>query len=292
MNGRVDPIKVALVGGEGLKTDIQTTYIDPATQTSKPLSSLNFSIKAKSSKFHQSSGTTNEGIEIMFTSLGLTTEDARQAIETSKFEEKVTVRGKTESPTKQSNRNKSIVRIFKIAAQQLDQKLKTIDDKGEKAFVINFLNTLKSAFTGNQNLIYVDFDPRGTYKKLNPHQIGNLASTVDLESRLEWKSNLYLYIYDAKTNNNLFHLRLQVNKSGRLTILFELDKLIDMTIDATAKLNVNVPQTLKQKPAVVPVKKSPVKFAAPQNAPYPAKPALKVSQQPMGQDPIQQQQTS
>jgi hypothetical protein len=293
MNGRVDPIKVALVGGEGLKTDIQTTYIDPTTQTSKPLSSLNFSIKAKSSKFHQSPGTTNEGIEIMFTSLGLTREDAQQAIETSKFEERVRLKkGEVESKTKQSNRNKAIVRIFKLAAQQLDQKLKTINDNGEKSFVINFLNTLKSAFTGNQNLIYVDFDPRGTYKKLNPHQIGNLASSVDLESRLEWKGNLYLYIYDANTNNNLFHLRLQVNKSGRLTILFELDKLIDMTIDATSKLNAKIPPTLRQQTAA-PVNKPPAKFAAPQTAPYPpkpvaspqtitAKPALKVSQQQLG----------
>jgi hypothetical protein len=295
MNGRVDPVKIALVGGEGLKTDIQTTYIDPATNTSKPLSSLNFSIKAKSSKFHQSSGTTNEGVEIMFTSLGLTAEDAQEAIKTSKFEEKIAVRGKVESPTKQSNRNKAIVRIFKIAAQKLDQNLKTVDDKGEKAFVINFLNTLKAAFTGKQNLIYVDFDPRGTYKKLNPHQIGNLASIVDLESRLEWKNNLYLYVYDAKTNNNLFHLRLQVNKSGRLTILFELDKLIEMTVDATGQLNAKLPPSLKQQGAAAPVARPAVKFAAPQTAPYPpkpvappatqpitAKPALKVSQQQLG----------
>jgi hypothetical protein len=295
MNGRVDPVKIALVGGEGLKTDIQTTYIDPATNTSKPLSSLNFSIKAKSSKFHQSSGTTNEGVEIMFTSLGLTAEDAQEAIKTSKFEEKIAVRGKVESPTKQSNRNKAIVRIFKIAAQKLDQNLKTVDDKGEKAFVINFLNTLKAAFTGKQNLIYVDFDPRGTYKKLNPHQIGNLASTVDLESRLEWKNNLYLYVYDAKTNNNLFHLRLQVNKSGRLTILFELDKLIEMTVDATGQLNAKLPPSLKQQGVAAPVARPAVKFAAPQTAPYPPKPvappatqpitanpALKVSQQKLG----------
>lgn len=277
MNGRVDPIKVALVGGEGLKTDIQTTYIDPATNTSKPLSSLNFSIKAKSSKFHQSSGTTNEGIEIMFTSLGLSKEDAQQAIETAKFEEKVTVRGKSESKTKQSNRNKAIVRIFKIAAQHLDQKLKTVDDNGEKAFVTNFLNTLKTAFTGNQNLIYVDFDPKGTYKKLNPYQIANLASTVNLESKLVWKSNLYLYIYDANTNNNLFHLRLQVNTSGRLTIIFELDKLVEMTADATSQLNANIPPTSNQLPATVPVNKPPVKFAAPQTAPYPPKPPVPAS---------------
>ena len=298
MNGRVDPIKVALVGGEGLKTDIQTTYIDPTTNTSKPLSSLNFSIKAKSSKFHQSSGTTNEGIEIMFTSLGLTKEDAQQAIEASKFEEKVRVQGKPESKTKQSNRNKAIVRIFKIAAQQLDQKLKTVDDNGEKSFVINFLNTLKTAFTGNQNLIYVDFDPRGTYKKLNPHQIGNLASTVNLESKLEWKNNLYLYVYDSNTNNNLVNLRLQVKTSGRLTIIFELDKLVEMTVDATNKLNANIPATPAQPTAAVPANKPPVKFAAPQTAPYPPKPAapvpasiqnkqktLATSKIPMGQEP-------
>lgn len=288
MNGRVDPIKVALVGGEGLKTDIQTTYIDPATDSAKPLSSLNFSVKANSSKFHQSSGTTNEGIEIMFTSLGLTREDALQAIKTSKFEEKV--RGKVDSKTKQSNRNKSIVRIFKLAAQQLDQKLKSTNDAGEKEFLINFLVTLKKAFTGNQNLIYVDFNPNGTYKKLSPYQIGNLAKVVDLECKLEWKSNLYLYIYDATTNKNLFHLRLQVNNSGRLTILFELDKLVEMTTDATQQRN--APQQPAPAPAAppAPAKKLPIKFAAPQTAPYPVKPvdpAQPKLRQPMGQPAVQ-----
>jgi hypothetical protein len=287
MNGRVDPIKVALVGGEGAKTDIKTTYIDPETDSAKPLSHLNFSVKAGSSLFHQSSGTTNEGVEIMFESLGLSLLDANDAIEQTKFQQKPRMKkGEVEKPTIVQNRQKALEKIIGIAADKLNYKLRSINDGGEQKFIINFLEGLKKAFTGDQNLIYVDFNPNGTYKKLNPYQIGNLAELVDLECRLLRKGTLYLYIYDAISNKNLFHLRLLKANSGRLAIIFELDNLVAMTVNATKVLNSRqsaVTPTPQQPNVVKTPKTNSAKFAEPVPAPYPKKPepAQKVGE-PMG----------
>ena len=76
-----------------------------------------------------------------------------------------------------------------------------------------------------------------------------------------------------------------------MTILFELDKLVEMTTDATQQLNITqqppVPATTQAVPAqrsTAPAKKLPTKFAAPQTAPYPEKPVG--LSQPMGQPAV------
>lgn len=283
MNGRVDPIKVALVGGSGAKTDIQTSYLD----TSKPpevgadgkprheqksLPSLTFSVKSGSSKVHQSPGTTVEGIRTMFTSLGLSTTDADAAVKKTGYQEKLKLKkGSVEDPKAIIQRHNALADIFGIAAQELDNKLRGLNDKGEGEFIKHFLSTLTQAFTGGANLIYVDFDAKGTYFKLNPHQITNLTNFVDLGSAIrKTPKGLLLEVTDTNSSRVLFQMRLQSNTSGRLTILFELRDLLKLTKEATEKLNLPM-----QKP----------KPTHPAPTPALTKPALKVSQPTIGQKP-------
>ncbi len=287
MNGRVDPIKVALVGGSGAKTDIQTSYLD----TSKPpevgadgkshhekkaLPSLTFSVKSGSSKVNQSPGTTIAGIRIMFGSLGLSTADADAAIEKTAYQEKPKMKkGAVEDPKIITQRHHALTDIFGIAAQELDNKLRSLTDKGEGVFIKHFLSTLTQAFTGGANLIYVDFDAKGTYFKLNPHQITNLTNFVDLGSAIrKTPKGLLLEVADNNSSRVLFQMRLQSNTSGRLTILFELRDLLKLTKEATEKLNL----PMQRKPSTQQtVTTAPAKSAS-------VTPALKVSQQTVGQD--------
>jgi hypothetical protein len=64
--------------------------------------------------------------------------------------------------------------------------------------------------------------------------ISNLALYVDLDVKMEMKKWPYLYVFDKNTGKNLFHARLAVNATGRLTHIFELDDLLDLVKEATA----------------------------------------------------------
>jgi hypothetical protein len=233
-NGRQDPIKVAVVGGAGKKTDVRTSYLDPETdyKTGKQIVGMSFSLKAGNAGVSQSPGTTEEGIRIMFRSLGLSDQLADQAMVDSKYKPKA----RQENETAYNSRLRSLVKIMKIAAVNLDNELKQLDANGEKVFLKNFINELKNAVTSGEGLIFVEFDPKGTYEILNPNSLQALVEYVDLESKIVLKTTPYIFIYDKNSKKNLAHIRLEVQNSGRLILKYELDDLINLAREANQKV--------------------------------------------------------
>jgi hypothetical protein len=273
-NGRTDPIKVAVVGGAGKKTDVRTSYLDPETdyKQGKQIVGMSFSLKAGSSTVSQSPGTTDEGIRIMFRSLGLSDQLADQAMIDAKYKAKQ--RG--ESQANSNARLRSLVKIMNTAAVSLDRELQQIDNNGEKVFIKRFLSELKNAATSGEGLIFVEFNPQGTYDYLNPHTLSDLVEHIDLESKIVLKTTPYIYIYDKNSGSNLAHIRLEVQGSGRLILKYELDDLIPMAREAT----------LARKVAVTPAK-APITPPATNPTPVaPPQPALKASQKKIGQNPV------
>jgi hypothetical protein len=221
-NQRRDPVDVSVKGLEGKKTDVETTYTDQQG-TVRPLGHLSMSIKAGSSKYDQASGLNEAGNIKFFNILGLSIDDAREAMKAAKFKNDLEF----------DKRVKSVVKLYTQAAQILDRAISTLNDKGEASFIHTVINNLRKSIAGDQRLVYVNFDANGTYYKLNPQLIQNLANYVDLDVRLEMKTWPYLYVVDRNTGKSLFHARLQVNSTGRLTHIFELDNLLELVKEAT-----------------------------------------------------------
>jgi hypothetical protein len=273
-NGRIDPVKIEVVGGEGDKTDVKTSYLDPDQnyKDRKVITSLSFSLKASSPKVDQSSGTTVEGIKKMFSILGLDDTGAMDAIKSALYAGKP--RGADETDQQIDARYKAIWEIFRKAGEQLENKLARANDQGEANFFKHFFSTLTTAMTRGENMTFADFNVNGTYKQLNPKTIKNLAELVDLEAKVTTgsgtKGHPYLFVYDKNSNRNIMHVRLEVQTGGRLTLHYELDDLIDMAIEANnaARGDVVTPadNKVQAKPTpgglggvkkpVVPVKKS------------------------------------
>jgi hypothetical protein len=278
-NRRSDPLKVAVVGGAGKKTDVRTSYLDPATdyKQGKQIVGMSFSLKAGNASVAQSPGTTNEGIGIMFDSLGLSRSLADQAIVDSKYKERAA--GGEETQAQFNARLLALQKIMHIAAQHLDTELKTLDNNGEKVFLKHYFGKLKNAVTAGEGLIFVEFNAKGTYDYLNPHTLNDLVEHVDLEAKLVSKKFPYIYIYDKNSGSNLAHIRLEVQKSGRLILKYELDDLIPMAREASlAKKTQSQPEPQGQLT-------QPVRPAREPSLGKPAQPALKASQKQMGQEP-------
>lgn len=276
-NGRVDPIKVAVVGGAGKKTDVKTSYLDPETdyKQGKQIVGMSFSLKGGNAGVSQSPATTSEGVRIMFRTLGLSDALADQAMADSKYKPKE----KGETQKQSSSRLHALTKIMKVAAVNLDNELKQIDDNGEKIFIKRFFSELKNAVTSGEGLIFVEFNLKGTYDYLNPHTLSDLVDHVDLESKIVLKTTPYIYIYDRNSGSNLAHIRLEVQGSGRLILKYELDDLIPMAREASLQKKADQnPATKQPAPAVTPI---------PDNSGtiQPTQPALKVSQKTIGQQP-------
>lgn len=266
-NQRRDPIDIAVKGLEGAKTDVESTYTDPQG-TVRPLPHLSMSVKAGSSKYDQASGLNEAGNIKFFNILGLSIDDAREAMTAAKF--------KNDLPFEK--RVKAVVKLYTQAAHALDNNLATLNDNGEAEFVTSILANLKKSIQGDQKLVYVNFDAKGTYYKLNPQLIDNLVKFVDLEAKMVMKTWPYLYVYDKKSGKNLFHARLQVNNSGRLTHVFELDGLLGLVKQATDSLNTRPEQDNAPAVATTP---APVKTEPSMSAPrYNLKPSKVTKKEP------------
>ena len=238
-NNKRDPLNIGVVGISGAKTDIQTTRTEP-DGTERPLSHLSMSIKAGSSMYDQASGMNQVGIEKFYDILGLNPLDAADAMQESGFVSKE--KGATDTQAEAKARVESVKNIYKIAAMQLEQRISELDDKGEAVYVHQFLGKLRNSIQGDQQLVYVNFDTRGTYNKLNPQLITTLARTIDLGVELDMESKAvpYIYIIDKISGKPIMHVRLAILKSGRMTHTFELDYLLDLIRDskkADAKLS-------------------------------------------------------
>jgi hypothetical protein len=250
-NNRIDSLNVAIVGGEGKKTDVKTTYIDPDTKEPRTLKTLSMSLKAgKGATLDQASGSNEDGVRNFFEILGLGTEQANAAIAQTKFIGKT--RNVIATPEEHAARVKAATQILSIAAKNLEARYFSKNDAGEAQFVKEFLQNLIKSMTKDESLIYVEFNPNGTYNKLNPRKIQHLASDIDLYGDLKVSGGgvSYLYIRDKISGKSLFHIRLMVSKAERIAFFFELDDLLELVQAASTKIdNTLKAPAPKQQPA-------------------------------------------
>jgi hypothetical protein len=230
-NNKRDPVSIAVVGISGAKADIKTTY-QKADGSIKDLSHMSMSIKAGSSMYDQASGMNEDGIEKFYDILGLNPLDAADAMRHTGFKSKVD--RVEDTPEQAKARVAAVKQIYEIAGMQLEQRINELNDAGEKSFIREFLGKLQSSIQGEGKLVYVNFDAKGTYNKLNPQLISGLVRTIDLGVTvdLESKAVPYIYIIDKISGKSIMHVRLAVLKSGRMTHTFELDYLLDLIRDS------------------------------------------------------------
>jgi hypothetical protein len=233
-NNKRDPVNIAVVGISGAKADISTTYTQQ-DGTERPLSHLSMSIKAGSDMYDQSPGHNIEGIEKFYEILGLNPLDAADAMHYTKFQSKVD--RVEDTPEQAKARVEAVKQIYEIVGMQLKQRISSLNDQGEAEYIHEFLGRLRSSIEGAGRLVYVNFDAKGTYNKLNPQLISSLAKHIDLDVvvDMESKSTPYLYIMDKISGKSIMHVRLAILKSGRMTNTFELDYLLDLVRDSKKK---------------------------------------------------------
>lgn len=278
-NNKRDPVNIGVVGISGAKTDILATRTEP-DGTERPLSHLSMSIKAGSSMYDQSSGMNAEGIENLYDILGMDPLSAYDAMRATGFKGKE--RNAEDSPQSAKERVAAVKGIYELLGIQLESRIGSLNDKGEADFIHDFLGRLKKSIQGDQPLVYVNFDTKGTYNKLNPQLIDQLASSIDLGVTvdLDSKSTPYIYLIDKITNKPIIHVRLAILKSGRMTNTFELDYLLDLVKAAQKKQKQNIdlaqpPEPgsevgqakISQKPSTQTVKPSKPVTPAPATAP-------------------------
>ena len=244
-NNKRDPLNIGVVGIGGDKVDILATRTEP-NGDERPLSHLSMSIKAGSSMYEQSSGMNTEGIEKLYDILGLDPLSAADAMRATGFVSKD--KKKEDTPEQAKARVAAVQEIYQILGMQLETYINLKNDKGEADYIQTFLGKLKNSIQGDQRLVYVNFDARGTYNKLNPQVIDILAKHIDLGVTvdMESKSSPYIYIIDKISGKPIIHIRLAILKSGRMTNTFELDYLLDLVRDALKKNNAATAQTQQQ----------------------------------------------
>ena len=255
-NNVQDPLNIAVVGIGGDKVDILATRTSE-TGEERPLSHLSMSIKAGSSMYEQSSGMNVEGIEKLYDILGLDPLSAADAMRATNFVAKE--KNKEDTPEAAKQRVQAVKDMYEIIGKQLEAYIGNRNDAGESQYLQSFLAKLKNSIQGDKRLVYVNFDAKGTYNKLNPQVIDILTHYVDLGVVVDSdsKSTPYIYIIDKNTGKPIMHVRLAILKSGRMTNTFELDYLLDLVRDALKK------QALSQSPQAQPAQPRPVAPVAP-----------------------------
>lgn len=247
-NNIEDPVNIGVVGIGGDKVDILATRTSESGEE-RPLSHLSMSIKAGSSMYEQSSGMNVEGIEKLYDILGLDPLSAADAMRATNFKAKE--KNKEDTPEDAKERVQAVKDIYEIVGKQLEAYIGNRNDAGESEYLRSFLGKLKNSIQGDKRLVYVNFDAKGTYNKLNPQVIDTLASYVDLGVVVdtESKSTPYIYIIDKNTGKPIMHVRLAILKSGRMTNTFELDYLLDLVRDSLKKQNQALAQPAQSQPA-------------------------------------------
>lgn len=247
-NNIEDPVNIGVVGIGGDKVDILATRTSESGEE-RPLSHLSMSIKAGSSMYEQSSGMNVEGIEKLYDILGLDPLSAADAMRATNFKAKE--KNKEDTPEAAKERVQAVKDIYEIVGKQLEAYIGNRNDAGESEYLRSFLSKLKNSIQGDKRLVYVNFDAKGTYNKLNPQVIDTLASYVDLGVVVdtESKSTPYIYIIDKNTGKPIMHVRLAILKSGRMTNTFELDYLLDLVRDSLKKQNQALAQPAQSQPA-------------------------------------------
>jgi len=221
-NNKRDPLNIKVVGISGAKTDIESTYTQP-NGDEKPIQSLNLSVKAAGAEWYDQASANNlKGVYKFYNIVGLSEDEANQAVITSNFQEG----GKKDSPEFFAKRLKAVSLMFEVAYNQLKARIPQLNDKGEADYIHEFIGNLKNSIAGDQKLVYVKFDANGTYEKLKPHLLMNLTSVIDLD--LNFSSDPgrpTIYWIDKKTGRTLVYVvLLKVPSEKRLTYQFNLGK--------------------------------------------------------------------
>ena len=237
-NIKRDPIHIAVVGLSGAKTDIKTVYQDgidrgvdsEGNPIERELSHLSMSIKAGSDMYDQASGSTVDGMNKFFETLGLSTDQAAAAMKSVTYSPKPRMKkGETEDKAIIKQRVAAVRQIYHVAASELQTEIGKMTNREEGSYIHRLLTKLTASIQGKGRLVYVNFDTKGRYHKLNPAQIIQLAKSVDLGVHLDTsKSEPHIYIKDMISGKSIFHVRPAILKTGRITHTFELDHLLDL----------------------------------------------------------------
>ena len=221
-NNKRDPLKISVVGIGGKKTDISTTYKTPQGEE-RPIQNLSLSVKAAGAEWYDQSSANNlNGMYKFFDIIGLDDDSANQAVITAKFQEG----GKSSTEKEFINRTKSVGLIYEIAFNQLKERIPRLNDSGEADYINKFLANLRNSLAGDEKIVYVKFDVKGTYEKLKPHSLLNLAKVINLDVNFSSDPGRpTIYWIDKETGKTLIYVvLLKVPAQKRLTHQFNLGK--------------------------------------------------------------------
>jgi hypothetical protein len=253
-NNKRDPLNIKVVGIDGAKTDIESTYTQPNGKE-KPIQSLNLSVKAAGAEWYdQASANKLTGVYDFYRIIGLSEDDANQAVTTSNFQEG----GKKDSPEFFAKRLKAVSLMFEVAYNQLKARIPQLNDKGEADYIHEFIGNLKNSISGDQKLVYVKFDASGTYEKLKPHLLMNLTSVIDLDVNFSSDPGRpTIYWIDRKTGRTLIYVvLLKVPSEHRLTFQFNLGKdFFNLLREAETALSAKQAAAQTKLPALAPANK-------------------------------------
>jgi hypothetical protein len=225
-NQKRDPVKISVMGISGAKTDISSTYTNPETGVEKSLEHLSLSIKSQGASWYDQASAGNEtGMHKFYSIIGLDQQAADVAMKQAKF----IGGGKKDTDTaKFANRIKSVNQIYKITYKNLKARVATLNDQGEADYIQDFLKNLKTSLTGDQKLVYVAFNAKGTYEKVNPKLLFGLSKLIDLDVNYTAGSDNVppkIFWIDKKTGKTLVFVTLLTNTANyRLTHQFNLGK--------------------------------------------------------------------
>ena len=231
-NNKRDPVKIAVVGISGAKTDIQATRdnenwhegMDPKLKE-KNIKSLSLSVKAAGAEWYdQAPGNNLEGWEKFYKIIGLDPELVAEAIAVSGFIEGGKV--KTEAGIKAFNKRvQASYLMYEFTWHKLKNRVEQLNDKGEADYIHHFLANLKKGIAGDETLVYVKFDANGTYEKLKPHLLMDLANVINLDVNLGSGERPTIYWVDKETGRTLIWVVCaKTPGEQRLTHQFNLGK--------------------------------------------------------------------
>lgn len=250
-NNKRDPVKIAVIGIGGAKTDISSTYVDPKSGSEKPLQHLSMSVKSAGAEWYdQASGGNEKGMKKFYNIIGLDDSAADGAIKIANFKSSDK---KDTTPEIFAQKIQSVYKIYDLAFKQLKARIPQLNDVGEADYIQEFVSRLKSSLAGDEKLVYVKFDANGTYKKLNPQVLSQLTRYIDLDVNYTpgaGESRPKIFWIDKKTGKTLLYAVLLVNTPNyRLTHQFNLGRdffdLLKLSADAA-----NASAPAQQKPAV------------------------------------------
>lgn len=286
-NNKRDPVNISVIGIAQGKTDISSTYVDPKTGSEKPLQHLSLSVKSAGAEWYdQAPGGNEDGMRKFYGIIGLDDSAAELAMKQAKF---IGGGKKDTTPDTFAQRIDAVYKLYGVAFKQLKSRIPQLNDAGEADYIHGFIGRLKGSLAGDEKLVYVKFDANGTYKKLNPQVLSQLASYIDLDVNYapgQGDVKPKIFWIDRRTGKTLIYVVLLVNAPNyRLTHQFNLGKdFFDLLKLASDELN--TPKA-KQPPAPPAVKTAPAAKMTPIKplGPTDQKPAKITTKDRMNADP-------